>query len=269
MKRKKGYMDMELFKKIADEVANYPDTKFYMNGYGEPLLHPDIVEAVRYATQAGIKRTFLNTNGMLLNEKTAEGLIDAGLHCLVVSIDGYSRETYEKIRIGGKRDTVYENVTRYLELLKEKGLKDQVCEVQIIEMKETLPEIEQWKKYWGEKGARLKLKPLMNWGNNTNVEVSTYQTRLACGASNLLQIDWEGNIPYCNCGGVDVDLFIGNVREMSIREAWEDKKKNFCKYHIEHEFDKLPKFCQECPDWAASFPKHYDSNGKRIGKGEK
>ncbi len=37
------------------------------------------------------------------------------------------------------------------------------------------------------------------------------------------------------------------------------EKERFCKYHIQHKFDLLPEFCQNCPDWAVSFAKHLDS----------
>lgn len=53
---------------------------------GESLLHPDIVELVRYVRERGMT-PFLNTNGYLLTKQIIEGLNAAGLYGMQLSID--------------------------------------------------------------------------------------------------------------------------------------------------------------------------------------
>jgi len=53
---------------------------------GESLLHPDVIEIVRYANEAGLV-PFLNTNGYLLTTTIIEGLNAAGLYGMQLSID--------------------------------------------------------------------------------------------------------------------------------------------------------------------------------------
>src|SRR5436853_7007341 len=53
---------------------------------GEPLLHPDIVEIVRYCRKLGFA-TSLTTNGFLLTRKLVVALEDAGLQVLQISVD--------------------------------------------------------------------------------------------------------------------------------------------------------------------------------------
>ncbi len=55
---------------------------------GEPLLHPDIVEVVRYATQKGFAARMMISNAYLFTEKKLLELNEAGLTDLQVSIDG-------------------------------------------------------------------------------------------------------------------------------------------------------------------------------------
>jgi MoaA/NifB/PqqE/SkfB family radical SAM enzyme len=56
---------------------------------GEPMMHPDLVELVRYAKrQARFHRVMLISNAFLLNEAKVRELNDAGLDDLQVSIDG-------------------------------------------------------------------------------------------------------------------------------------------------------------------------------------
>jgi MoaA/NifB/PqqE/SkfB family radical SAM enzyme len=53
---------------------------------GEPLVHPNIVEIVRYCRELGFA-TSLTTNGFLLTRKLVADLEDAGLHVMQISVD--------------------------------------------------------------------------------------------------------------------------------------------------------------------------------------
>jgi MoaA/NifB/PqqE/SkfB family radical SAM enzyme len=53
---------------------------------GEPLLHPDIVEIVRYSKSLGL-RTSLSTNGFKLTSELVAGFESAGLDSLQISVD--------------------------------------------------------------------------------------------------------------------------------------------------------------------------------------
>lgn len=53
---------------------------------GEPLVHPNIVEVVRYCRELGFA-TSLTTNGFLLTRKLVADLEDAGLQVMQISVD--------------------------------------------------------------------------------------------------------------------------------------------------------------------------------------
>jgi MoaA/NifB/PqqE/SkfB family radical SAM enzyme len=53
---------------------------------GEPLLHPDIVEIVRFCRELGLA-TSLTTNGFLLNRRLIQELDAAGLEVMQISVD--------------------------------------------------------------------------------------------------------------------------------------------------------------------------------------
>ncbi|MCO6415740.1 radical SAM protein [Siccirubricoccus sp. KC 17139] len=63
---------------------------------GEPLLHKNIVEMVRTATEMGVQPTMV-TNGWLLPPKV-DALADAGITTLFISIDAPTAEVHEKNR---------------------------------------------------------------------------------------------------------------------------------------------------------------------------
>src|SRR5207249_6059776 len=89
------------FKRFAELVDAVPGLQVLtLQGLGEPLLAPDLLRMIEYASSRGIDTGF-NTNGSLLIPERAEALIRAGLAWLHVSLDGATAATYESIRDGG------------------------------------------------------------------------------------------------------------------------------------------------------------------------
>ncbi|MBI5553658.1 MAG: SPASM domain-containing protein [Candidatus Diapherotrites archaeon] len=72
-------------------------------GIGEALLNRSFLEMVEYAKQKGIYAWF-SDNMTLLTEEIANRVLDAGVDLIVLSLDGATPETFEKIRVGAKRE---------------------------------------------------------------------------------------------------------------------------------------------------------------------
>ena len=84
----------ELYK-ICKIAKNLGVQKIRLSG-GEPLIRKDIVEIVEKINSLGFKDISMTSNVILL-EKYAQGLKDAGLNRINVSLDTLNRETYEFI----------------------------------------------------------------------------------------------------------------------------------------------------------------------------
>lgn len=97
MTRRKGFMEFNLAKHIIDEVAEtqvYHSVAFHI--MGEPLLHPHIIDLTEYASQKGLK-VHLVTNGAFL-EKKIDGLLDAGVARITISLETPSEESFKSRR---------------------------------------------------------------------------------------------------------------------------------------------------------------------------
>jgi len=82
------------------ELADFKKQKVeaHLNGHGEPLLYPEIKELIR--TLSATKRVYaisMDTNGVLLDEKMVDGLIEAGITRINLSINALSPETAKKL----------------------------------------------------------------------------------------------------------------------------------------------------------------------------
>ena len=95
----KSTFNLDLYKNLIRELK--PTLQHVILYFqGEPFLHHQFVELIKYAHNAGIY-TSTSTNGQFLNEKTAKEIVLSGLDKLIVSIDGSTQAVYESYRVGG------------------------------------------------------------------------------------------------------------------------------------------------------------------------
>lgn len=94
-----GFLSMEDFRRIADGMKEFPKriTCASFCGIGEPLLNPNLPEMLSILKKEKlVYATEVTTNASLLTHELSDRLIDAGLNCLSVSIQGVTSEAYEK-----------------------------------------------------------------------------------------------------------------------------------------------------------------------------
>lgn len=119
--RPTGALSLELYRDIIDQLS--PDL-FYLILYfqGEPYLNPLFFKMVEYARQKRIY-TATSTNAHFLNDNFARKTVESGLDRIIISLDGLDQESYEKYRVGGSVDKVFEgtrNLVRWKKVLKSR-----------------------------------------------------------------------------------------------------------------------------------------------------
>lgn len=79
-----------------------------LNGIGEPLMHPQLENFIRKARARMPAEGWIGfqSNGLLLDEKRAASLADAGLSRICLSLDAISPETFRRVRLGGEVSAV-------------------------------------------------------------------------------------------------------------------------------------------------------------------
>src|SRR4051794_11246485 len=95
--RGEGALAYEDFLALVDSVPGL--RRLTLQGLGEPLLSPHLLDMIRHAAARGIHVGF-NTNGVLLSRAVAEQLVAGGTAHVHVSLDGASATTYEDVRHG-------------------------------------------------------------------------------------------------------------------------------------------------------------------------
>ncbi len=250
MKRAKGVMPYETWVKCADEIAREsPDTECWFSFCGEPLLEPDLLcRVLSYGKAVGLTSLNINTNGMLLTPEVVRLVLDTGVDVIVIGIDGFTRETYERIRVGGDKKVLYANIE---DLLRERSRRRANTEIQVqfIEMEENQKELEDFRKYWLAKDAVVKIRRMLSWGGRIKTPIVVpSDDRIPCPwAITVMHVCWDGRIPRCP-GDTEAEQCVGNVKDTSLSVLWE-RLGWYRDLHLERRFDELPELCQLCKDW--------------------
>jgi organic radical activating enzyme len=96
--RAKGYMNERTYLNILDHMEMTGQRLLVLHNFGEPLLHPELINFVRLAFDRGFLPGF-SSNGIALTESKFNELLDAGLSFITISVHSKkSAEIYEKIR---------------------------------------------------------------------------------------------------------------------------------------------------------------------------
>ena len=246
--RKRGAMSFRVFKKIIDEVAvESPRSRIWIAIMGEPLLLKDkLIRMIRYGIGKGLE-LHLNTNAEFLTKSMADQLIKAKLDEIIVGLDAATKETFDKIRIGGDFDLIVGNVEY---LLKAKKKKPHVV-LQFIVMDENEREMAEFKERWLERGATVKIRQKLGWGAGVkadNLDLPESERFPCSWLARTVSIHWTGKFAQCD-GDWDGKYSPGDINKQTIKEVWEGELARRRARHWRMDFSH--ELCAKCKDWQA------------------
>lgn len=90
--RKVQNLSWDVYKKIIDEAAELKISDIKLFLFGEPLLYPKLIEAIKYAKSKDLQHVDFSTNGQLMNKNKARELVNSGVDLINFSIDGIDKK---------------------------------------------------------------------------------------------------------------------------------------------------------------------------------
>jgi pyruvate-formate lyase-activating enzyme len=258
-----GYMSLPLYRKIAAEVGAHRGT-IRIFGWGEALLHPDLVEMVAYAKSQQVEFVNLITNGLKLNEALSRGLLNAGLDVLEVSLDAFTDATYRKIRRNAHFAEIKANIFNFLRLREElKGCT--YVAVGIIDQPKAAAEIEAFNEFWSHHVDDVVLRKYRDFKGYVSEPILLPTPRYPCrclwarfninhkGQVSVCYDDWQGQ-------HVLADM---NESGTTIAQVW--RSQVFYEFRKSHLEGKPFGICATCNDWiASSWSQPYEDLLERV-----
>lgn len=246
-------ISMELWRKIVDEVCEYPSA-LRLTPDGEPLLPNEFVEQVEYVYKKGVHLFTLNTNGTFLSgEKTDILLKPSNTKVAIeVSLDGLFKETYDQIRVGSNYELVMANVFSFVAKRNKKKLDNVKIMVSIVDQPEvTKGELELFDRFWTQVVDRVIMRNYVDTKELTPKKMvgkRIVNERWPClVVFTRLVVTYDGRVRFCP-DDWQKSTVLGNAYESSLRDIWHSKPYLALRESHQERTFKHPT-CQQCTDW--------------------
>ncbi|MCZ6836567.1 MAG: radical SAM protein [Planctomycetota bacterium] len=247
-----GDMEDDLVYKILDEIAREaPDTLTRLFNGGEPLMRKDLKDHIQYAREKGIKAVSINTNGTMLVKSRRQGIIEAGLTHIEVSVDAFTPETYLKIRKSTLFDRVVQNTLDFIQESKAHNPENQVT-VSMVLQTDNRHEHEQFLAFWEPKVDHVYIREYHQ--HNANVDDHGLfknhgnPRRHPCPFLwDRIIVNHDGMVRFCEFDWMG-EHALGDAKENTLKEIWQGEAfTRLRESHVEGTF--CHEFCKNCTDW--------------------
>lgn len=248
------FMPSATFRQIADEVGAH-GAILRVSGGGEPMLHPQAVELLCYAKQAGC-RLGLITNGSAFTENSSRQLLQAGVDMIEFSVDAADAQTYETVRQNLKWSRLVANVQRMLKLRDKLGSSSKIIASGISQKGVDIDEVE---RFWREEiGVDSFIqRKFLTWGVSTQLDYGMSadlmgfidpQTTPCPYPFERLFVDAMGYIMIC-VHDIAGNRPVGHLKDSTIQEIWHGPAlQDYRQKHLALRGHETA-LCSACPDW--------------------
>ena len=262
VKRPIGMMDFSLFCKIIDDLKSFPEMVKSLRLYkdGEPFLNKNILQMIKYAKESSIaEEVYIISNGSIITEKTAIGLIEAGLDRLRISVEHVSSSKYKEIT---RAYSNYDAILRIMKFIYEEKQRRKsllYLEAKIVDTGLSQEDLQKFKDDFGPITDSLVIESLMGWslsgekdwtlGSNPKTGID-YESKL----SNIqvcpqpfkgLAINFDGTASVC-CVDWSHDTVVGDLNKENLLDIWNGPKlMAFRMLHLNKRRQEIPA-CANC-----------------------
>lgn len=245
---------MDLWKKIVDEVSQYPSA-LRLTPDGEPLILKDFVEQVSYAQLKGVNTFTFNTNGEFLEGDKAEILLQPSKTkiSVEVSLDGFYKDTYENIRVKGDYRRILKNILNFVLERDKRKLDNVKLMVSIVQQQEVDDEeIRVFNNFWSQIADKVIIRNYVDTKGLTpkkNVDERMVDERWPClVVFTRLVVTWDGRIRFCPDDWLKTTTLTSLDEAGSLKAIWQSTQyRELRNNHLELNFAHPT--CNTCTDW--------------------
>lgn len=235
MKRPRGFMNEKIYKKIINSCAQHL-TPIRLIRWGEPFLHPKIINFLEYAK---LKRlpVHITNNGLAIKEDQMKKIIDMGIDSLIFSFQGATKEQYEIMRNNHQYDQLKNNILKMVEI---RGNNEKpFIHISTTVTNESKEEIDGFINYWGKIAdsvgvgktnlSRLSPNQIQSFKTIGKLVILKEQEtikkyyRPCTEVYQKLSVNWDGQVTCC-CGDFDNFLIVGDINKNSLFDIWNNSQ---------------------------------------------
>ena len=255
-------MSWDTYLRILTQVQATAHTiQFYFQG--EPLLNPLLPKMVARAREAGLF-TVVSTNAQALTRSMAHELVKSGLHRIIVSIDGFSEESYAAYRVGGDLHRALEGL-QFLREAKAEYSSSICIELQVLRLRSNEHEWQWIERHYKSLGAtRLVFKTAQLYdyqhghslmptderysrykkGEDGTYHLTRPRRRSCYRLWSGCVVTTTGEVLPC-CYDKAGDHAFGSLMEQNLEQVWHNKNADDFRRQVLQDSHAIP-ICREC-----------------------
>tara|TARA_B100000949_G_scaffold231835_1_gene244771 strand:+ start:211 stop:1224 length:1014 start_codon:yes stop_codon:yes gene_type:complete len=272
-----GLFKLDKYKKVVDGFAKWTQT-VQLFSWGEPFLHKSFIEMISYTSQNPHKiRSVVSANLNDVTDEQIKGMVTSNLDMLGISIDGTTQEVYEKYRVGGNLEKVFNNLKK-LVAAKKLYKSNITINWDFIVMKHNEHQVKEAKKMAHDFGvninfnsARANLKqnylnpveklidiygewlPDNPEYNAYDMESKTYKSSHKENKKDFCRkpwtetfVNWNGDVFPCCCVHTEEKDRMGNIFEQDFEEIWNGENYVAARKEMLDQPNDLKTICHTC-----------------------
>ena len=227
-------MPEHIYCKVVDECQKYKIPLRFI-GWGEPFLHPKIIDYLEYAKPLPLHIT---NNGQIITERQMRDLVRIGLDSIIFSFQGATKQGYEDTRVGASYDKIKDNI---LKLIKYRGDKQKpFIHVSSTMTNESRDEVGAFVSYW------TSVVDSVGFGKTVVYEKKDFTDYRECKeVYQKLTVKWDGQVSCC-CADFDNTLVVGNMKDNTLKEVWEGEQLKAIRTLLRNNRYRNLNLCSKC-----------------------
>ncbi len=263
LERERRHMQLDEFKSLIDDMKDYL-LFLILWEWGEPFMHPQLPDMIRYASKHDIK-TLTSTNAHFLQDNNyLKRILTSGLTTLIVAIDSLDQDMYEIYRKKGRLSKAVEGL-RNLVQLKKKLRSNTRINLRMVIMKQNEHELEHMRSFAKKIGVDVFTVKTVNPSCGLDAEdellvpddteyrrykyhngtFERVRREVQCRKMWFMcNISANGEVIPC---GYDYtsELKVGNIFKTPLSQIWNSSEAKSLRKRLFYEKESIPK-CKEC-----------------------
>ena len=258
----RGPIDIKLVGKLFDELIQYDDTLVVLGGFGDPLLHPRLLQILEMLrpTDPSADRVYglaIRTSAATLTEETCEALVRHRVDVLNPMLDAWTPALYTQLQCptgngGADLDRVLAMLDKLSTFRKKETSVAPIVVPQMCKARENVHELDEFYDGWLQRSGTVNVvgyshyskqqpqRGVINMAPSSRTPCRRIRTRctiLADGSVALCDQDYRGS------------RVVGDLKQESLGAIWNSSKLRAVRSaHQAGQFDVNP-LCANCDEW--------------------
>lgn len=260
----RGPIDPLIVQNIVEELSRYDDSLVVLGGFGDPLLHPDLISILkRIATvssdqqQKSIYGVCVRTTAVNLTDELIEAMITYRVDVLNVTLDAWSPQLYSQLQSPSNPSAadlhaVLKRLDHVAQMREQKKSVAPVVVTELTKSRDNVMELDDFHDGWLRKMGAVTISGYSHYAEqceDRRVINMAPPTREGCRRiRSRCVVLADGRVTMCDQDFNGLQA-IGQLGEQTLEQIW--RGANFEKIrtaHRENQFNVNP-LCAACDEW--------------------